>query len=99
MIGEIVAGPRGKPCRWFLVFYLAADSHVMAVSVEAGAGALQLGAAEPLFQTSHMMLGAGGQPPINVSPDGQRFLILTSEGQSRTPSVVVVSNWPALLQR
>jgi eukaryotic-like serine/threonine-protein kinase len=80
------------------VFYLAADGRLMAISIESDAGGLRLSAPTSLFQTSHLVLGTG-QRLINVSADGERFLISTPVGQPRSPSIVVVTNWPAVLRR
>jgi Tol biopolymer transport system component len=78
------------------LFYLAADGKLMAVSFNTGGGAVPFGAAKPLFQTSHDL--RTGQR-INVSRNGHRFLFLTSGAQAKAPSIVVVSNWPALLKQ
>lgn len=34
-----------------------------------------------------------------VAPDGKRFLLLTTAGQDKAPSLDVVVNWPSLLNR
>jgi Tol biopolymer transport system component len=77
------------------LFYVRADGTLMAVPIDTGA--VPLGAAaKPLFQTSYNQ--RTGQR-INLSPNGQRFLVLTSGAQAKAPSIVVVSNWPALVKQ
>ena len=79
------------------LFYVAADGKLMAVSFDTGDGAVRIGAAKPLFQTG-AGLRAGGHT-INVSQNGQRFLVSASDAQAKAASIVVVSNWPALLRQ
>jgi serine/threonine protein kinase/Tol biopolymer transport system component len=78
------------------LFYRAGDGKLMAVPIEADGGALRPGAPQTLFQTG--LSGIGG-PGYNVSPDSQRFLIVTTDDQSPSSSIVVVSNWPAALKQ
>jgi eukaryotic-like serine/threonine-protein kinase len=72
------------------IFFLAADSRVMAAEVGAKEGSFQVGAVKPLFPASPVRWGA----PFDVSGDGKRFVIVSvAEGQSSPITLVV--NWPA----
>jgi hypothetical protein len=74
-------------------------SALMHATVTATAAAVDIGAAEPLFD-----LGSRLPPPIfpisnvfDVSPDGQRFLFILP--RYAAPEVLtLVVNWPALLR-
>jgi Tol biopolymer transport system component len=79
------------------LFYLANDGRLIAVPIEGDSvSGLRLGTAQTLFQTAVTELSGGGSS-LNVSPDGQRFLISAADSR-RTASIVVVSNWPAMLK-
>ncbi|HEX6315738.1 MAG TPA: hypothetical protein VFZ73_12800, partial [Gemmatimonadaceae bacterium] len=92
------ATPRWRPDGKEL-FYLAADGNLMAVRIDARGEALRTGASTPLFETSHPVVGTGRARTYEVSSNGERFLLLTPDAQARAPSIVVVSNWPALLKQ
>jgi hypothetical protein len=82
------------------LFYLTGDGKLMAVPIEADTSTFRTGAPQTLFQTELVIgPGFGATPGYNVSADSQRFLIVTADDQSPSSSIVVVSNWPAALQR
>jgi len=82
------------------LFYLAADGNLIAVPIEADATSLRLGVPKTLFKTELSVLGGAGVGSFVVSPDGQRFLIRSVDDEdSNTASIIVVTNWPAALQR
>jgi dipeptidyl aminopeptidase/acylaminoacyl peptidase len=80
------------------LFYVASDGVLMAVSIEVTDETLRPGVPQPLFAT-----GLSTMPlplrSFNVSLDGQRFLMATPEPSTGSSSLVVVSNWPAVLKR
>jgi len=79
------------------LFYLATDSQLMAVPIAGDiTRGLRVGTAQALFRTGLSVVRTGAAS-TNVSPDGQRFLIATADPNG-LPSIVVVSNWPALLK-
>jgi hypothetical protein len=84
--------PRWNPDGWEL-FYIAPDRQMMSVRVRTGSGGFQWDAPRPLFQTAIIDLGPfRGCWGYAVSPDGQRFLILTRRPQGSSPAVAIV-NW------
>ena len=72
------------------IFFLAADSRVMAAEVEAKEGSFQVGAVKSLFTALPYNSGA----PFDVSADGKRFVIV-SVGQEQGAPITLVVNWPA----
>jgi len=76
------------------LFYLAADSKLMAVDVKTD-GAFEAGAPRPLFEIHSPF--AAGRSAINyvTAADGQRFLVRLAVEQSSTPPITVVVNWAA----
>ena len=87
------------------LFYLAPDKKLMAVAVNVHAGALDVGAVQPLFET-HAMIEGDYNPtivpgfPYDVSADGQRFLINTALQQTASaPPITLVVNWTAGLKK
>jgi dipeptidyl aminopeptidase/acylaminoacyl peptidase len=86
------------------LFYVSSGGALMAVPVEADRdGALHVGGARSLFQTGIRVLGGLGIGALffNVSPDGQRFLVMTPNRSEpvKTTAIVVVTNWTADLKR
>jgi hypothetical protein len=41
----------------------------------------------------------GTQAAWDVSPNGERFLMITRADEHRTPSMTLVVNWPALMKK
>jgi Tol biopolymer transport system component len=76
------------------LFYLDADSKMMAVEVETGA-AFQAGIPRPLFETQI----TGSSTRYAVTRDGQRFLIPTLTGEAGSTPATVVINWMAGIKR
>jgi Tol biopolymer transport system component len=81
------------------LYYLAADRTMMAVAVRAGA-TFEAGKPTPLFKTraSGSSFGTLSRNQYDVTPDGQRFLILQPVADKPSPITVVV-NWTAALRR
>jgi hypothetical protein len=81
------------------LFFIAADSRLMAVSVSL-TGGFQPGTPQPLFEVP---LGGGrglGSPAqYDVTSDGQRFLVNARVGNFQVSPIHVVLNWPRLLKR
>jgi len=86
--GEPQWGPDGKE-----LYYLA-QSRMMKVDVRTGAS-FEAGIPEPAFGVSLRPITTGNR--FLVSPDGQRFLLLSSLLQDSTPPTTVVLNWTAEL--
>ena len=80
------------------LFYLTPDNQLMAVPVNTDAASFQAGIPKPLFQATLVPI-ANWRNIYFPSPDGQRFLMLTPEGQAKPEPITVVVNWPALLKK
>jgi WD40-like Beta Propeller Repeat len=80
------------------LFYLAANGTLMAVPINVDHGTLLPGIPQPLLATT---LNAMPRPlrSFNVTPDGRRFLIATSEPPTGSASAVIISNWLATLKQ
>jgi hypothetical protein len=70
----------------------------MAVPINVDHGTLLPGIPQPLLATT---LNAMPRPlrSFNVTPDGRRFLIATSEPPTGSASAVIISNWLATLKQ
>ena len=83
------------------LFYAARDGMLMSVAMRLAAGRLQIGEPQPLFL---LRLGTSGEilfhrHPYDVSPDGQRFLVIRRAPDTEADGAVVVTNWTAVLGR
>jgi Tol biopolymer transport system component len=83
------------------LFYAARDGMLMSVAIRLAAGRLEIAEPQPLFL---LRLGVGGElqfhrHPYDVSPDGQRFLVIRRAPDTEADSAVVVTNWTAVLRR
>jgi hypothetical protein len=52
----------------------------------------------PLFQLDFPNL-ASSDPLYDVSPDGQRFAVLTADRTKSTSYITLLTNWPAELKK
>ena len=76
------------------LFFISADSKMMAVEVTTAGGKLQPGIPKALFD---VRMG-NGNPRFDVSKDG-RFLIPTAVAESTNAPMTVVLNWQARLKK
>jgi DNA-binding winged helix-turn-helix (wHTH) protein/Tol biopolymer transport system component len=92
----------GKRPRWRAdgkeLFYLAGDGTLMSVRIDAVPTGLDPGAPQSVF-TTELASVADGLQSFGVTPDGQRFLMAVPQDPGPAQSLVVVSNWPAVLSR
>ena len=77
------------------LYYLASNQTLMAVPVDGRGAKFQASSPEALFPTRVPL----GRDSFDVSGDGQRFLVLTSEIEANADLVTVVLNWPAALKK
>ncbi len=100
----------GQSARWRAdgkeMFYVSRDGKMMAVPVNATAGAkptFDAGVPVALFATSMLSTGDGTRPQYqyDVTADGSRFLIAHSvkSDAPTVPSLTVVTNWLAGLEK
>jgi Tol biopolymer transport system component len=83
------------------LFFAARDGMLMSVAMRLAAGRLEIGEPQPLFL---LRLGVSGEVqfprhPYDVSPDGQRFLVIRRAPEAEADGAVVVTNWTAVLGR
>ncbi len=83
------------------LFYAARDGMLMSVAMRLAAGRLEIAEPQPLFP---LRLGVSGEiqfhrHPYDVSPDGQRFLVIRRAPDAEADGAVVVTNWTAPLGR
>ncbi len=77
------------------IYYIATDGTLMAAPVTLGAGTLQVGSPVPLFEIPRVFSG-GRAIPYGPSPDGQKFLVLMADDDSREKLPVTIwTNWMA----
>ncbi|MCI0389300.1 MAG: winged helix-turn-helix domain-containing protein [Acidobacteria bacterium] len=76
------------------LFYLAADNKLMAAEVKIKGSTLEIGAVRPLFETHPTHQGR-----LNVTADGQRFLVNTLVEEKGSSPITLVVNWTADLKR
>jgi Tol biopolymer transport system component len=81
------------------LFYAARDGMLMSAAVHPAAG-LEIAEPQPLFLLRLAVSGEVQFPrhPYDVSPDGQRFLVIRRTPDSEADGAVVVTNWTALLR-
>ena len=79
------------------LFYIAPDNTLMTVDVQASNGRLRATAPRALF-TANVEQGRTIRNQYTVSPDGQRFLIVSPVNAGASP-IVAVLNWRSLIKR
>jgi hypothetical protein len=82
------------------LFYITADSRMMAVPINLGSQVdmAEVGAAKSLF-TTRLAYAANAQFGYAVDPAGQRFLMWNVADQPTTTPITVVQNWTAGFKR
>jgi hypothetical protein len=68
----------------------------MAAEVTLKTGSIEVGQVRPL---GIPIAGVGGPIHYDVSPDGQRFLVVTEPERGASPPLTLVQNWTALLKK
>jgi hypothetical protein len=86
------------------VFYFGSDGALLRVPVEASGATWNAGTPMKLFEGRYYT-GAGsstGARAYDVSPDGQRFLMIKAPGTdagAAPPALIVVQHWDEELRR
>jgi Tol biopolymer transport system component len=80
------------------LFFSTSDGTLMAAAVKTGGAEFQFDTPKPLFKT-RMLMWIGNVHEYDVSPDGQRFLIGTLQGDAKAPPPTVILNWLELLKK
>ena len=96
-----VSANGGKSARWRRdgteLFYLGPDGSLMATPVQLGPR-IEFGTQVALFRFVDPQQGPSGRPNYDVTADGQRFIVSSIERRA-DPSLHVLVNWPALLEK
>jgi serine/threonine protein kinase/Tol biopolymer transport system component len=74
------------------ILYLSSDRQIMSAAVVEQGSTLAVGKVQPLFRPN---IAAGW----DVTPDGQKFLIISPVEQKGSQPLTLVTNWPALLKK
>src|SRR5207244_8345570 len=75
------------------LFYIAPDAQLMAASIQTDSHGIRPGVPARLFPThGYGSPESFGQTYV-VSPDGQRFLMITQQGAVSTSSITLILNW------
>jgi len=82
------------------LFYAARNGVLMSVNLRLDRDRAKIGEPQPLFL---LELGTSGElpwhrHPYDVSPDGQRFLVIRRATDTEPDGAVVVTNWTAVLR-
>ncbi len=84
------------------LFYLGRGGAMMSASIEGGS-TFRAGTPIQLFEGRYLAFGAAAGRSYDVSPDGQRFLMIKAGGASDETSaprsIIVVQNWFEELKR
>jgi Tol biopolymer transport system component len=83
------------------LFYVAADGALMKVPVDASGAAWSAGTPMKLLEGRYFTGGSNVSRSYDISPDGQRFLMIKEAGTDATepPSIIVVEHWDEELKR
>ncbi len=100
-----ISNAGGVQARWRAdgkeIYYATRDGKMMAVNVDGGSEAFTYGSPRLLFE-SRALVGATGSGPqgylYDVTPDGQRFLII-ERGDAGAQPLTLVTNWQAGLKK
>jgi Tol biopolymer transport system component len=81
------------------LFYVGPDKKLMSVSIKAGPG-IEAGVPQPLFDM-HIRTEpiTGSRNQYAMTPDGQRFLVVTLLEEAARPPITVVTNWTTALRK
>ncbi|HEU5410484.1 MAG TPA: protein kinase, partial [Candidatus Acidoferrales bacterium] len=81
------------------LFYLSNDLQIMAAEVSAQGATFSVGSVRPLFHPNMVNPASGPGRYWDVSPDGQKFVIVSPVEQKGSQPLTLVTNWPALLKK
>jgi Tol biopolymer transport system component len=79
------------------LFYWSPDNTLISVPITLKPNGVEVGAAHPLFRFNNSLGTVGITSPYDVSPDGQRFVLITTPEQTPRP-ITLVTNWTAELK-
>lgn len=80
------------------LFYLGADRKLMSVTVQAGSR-FEAGVPRALFDARVLTPSANSPNVYDPAPDGRRFLMTTTGGETAATPLTTVINWQAALKK
>ncbi|HET9184266.1 MAG TPA: hypothetical protein VFP59_19260 [Candidatus Angelobacter sp.] len=81
------------------IFYLSPDHQIMAAQVTDEGTRLSVGKVKSLFRANIAAIAPTAAGDFDISPDGQKFVVVTPVEQKDSQPVTLVTNWPALLKK
>jgi Tol biopolymer transport system component len=78
------------------IFYRTPDNRMVATEITTAGGRVVAGRSQTLFDMGNVRRGGMSW---DVSPDGQRFLVVTPVDVRSETSLGLLQNWPALLRK
>jgi eukaryotic-like serine/threonine-protein kinase len=99
----IVSNGGGSKPRWYGegrgIAYESADGMMSSVEVNIAGSGFQTSPPKPLFKFEPFNSGIRGPRLWDVTPDGQRFLVLVPDKRDQHEEITVVINWQAGLKK
>ena len=81
------------------IFYLSNDLQIMAAEVSAQNASFSVGSVRPLFRPNVVNPASGPGRYWDVTPDGQKFVIISQVEQKGSQPLTLVTNWTGLLKK
>ena len=100
--GKWQVSPGGGGCaRWRAdgreLFYMSLDNKLMSVEISEQSSSVVIGKVQPLFQTNPVPRAP--ECMYDITPDGQRFVVVTLALELGSQPETLVVNWPTLLKK
>jgi eukaryotic-like serine/threonine-protein kinase len=77
------------------IYYPSRDGKMMAAEVSTNGGTFSVGTVKALFEAQ----AKGATTLLDVSPDGQKFLVVYNPVEAKSDLITLVSNWESELQK
>jgi serine/threonine protein kinase len=77
------------------IYYQSRDGKIMAAEVSSNGGIFSVGNVKPLFEAATIGISSF----LDVSPDGQKFLMVYNRVETKSDHLTLVTNWNAELQK
>lgn len=81
------------------IFYLSPDHQIMAAQVTDEGTKLSVGKVQSLFRANLASVAPNAGGNFDISPDGQKIIIVSPVEQKDSQPLTLVTNWPALLKK
>jgi Tol biopolymer transport system component/predicted Ser/Thr protein kinase len=81
------------------IFYLSPDHEIMAAQVTDEGTRLSVGKVQSLFRPNIALVAPNAGRDFDISPDGQKVVVVTPVEQKDSQPLTLVTNWPALLKK